>query len=120
MPNSSGSFYELYNIMESEIKKNPQSTIKYKNANKMTANEKTISFMNKYFIFQKKNNVNAEKIMQNFMKKNPEEVNLLDEPKQDETTQDEPKQDEPTQNEVKKKKTVTKQKKKIKIQKDED
>ena len=79
----------------------------------MTANEKTISFMNKYFVFQKKNNVNADKIMQNFMKKNPEEVNLLEEPKEEEP-KEEPKE------EVKKKKTVTKQKKKIKIPKEED
>lgn len=114
MPNSNGSFYEMFNIMESELKKNPQSIIKYKNANKMTANEKTISFMNKYFVFQKKNNVNADKIMQNFMKKNPEEVNLLEEPKVEESKQEDVKQ------EVKKKKTVTKQKKKIKIQKEED
>ena len=113
IPNSNGSFYEMFNIMESELKKNPQSIIKYKNANKMTANEKTISFMNKYFVFQKKNNVNADKIMQNFMKKNPEEVNLLEEPKEEEP-KEEPKE------EVKKKKTVTKQKKKIKIPKEED
>ena len=47
--------------------------------------------MNKYFVFQKKNNVNADKIMQNIMKKKPEEVNLLEEPKEEEP-KEEPKE----------------------------
>lgn len=104
MPSSSGSFYQLHTLMESELKTDLNAKMKYKNAHKMTPNEKTISYLNRFFIFQKKNNVNADKIMQNFMKKNPDEIDLIEKP--------------PQETPVKKK--VTRQKKNIKIQKEEE
>ena len=48
-------FRELFTAMTQEIQKQPHIK-KYKNAAKMNDLEKEISFWNRYFIFQKRNN----------------------------------------------------------------
>ena len=62
LPNSTGLFQEMYNYMETEIKQNPKRKSDYKNAYLMTKEERQISFLNRYFVFRKVRNVNAEKI----------------------------------------------------------
>ena len=62
MPNNTGLFDELYNSMENEIKRNRDSEYDYGSAPNMSYSEKRISFMNRYFIFQKVRNVNTEKM----------------------------------------------------------
>ena len=59
--NSIGSFEELYNEMEENIKLNRIKKHYIGNALNMTNNEKEISFLNNYFIYKKIRNVNSEK-----------------------------------------------------------
>jgi hypothetical protein len=61
MPDGSGSFGELFNMMMAEIKRNRNERI-YRFASEMKEYEKTISFYNKYFIYKKVRNVNSKKI----------------------------------------------------------
>ena len=63
LPNGTGIFEELYKQMDIEIKQNPRIAADYRNANKMTSDEKQISFMNRYFVFQKVRHVNSAKLM---------------------------------------------------------
>jgi len=62
LPNGHGLFDELYKSMESEIRRDPRAQSNYGSALNMSYNEKRISFMNRYFIFQKVRHVNTEKI----------------------------------------------------------
>ena len=62
LPNNTGRFEELYKQMEYDIKRNPKASADYRSANMMTPNEKQLSFMNRYFIFQKKIHVNVAKL----------------------------------------------------------
>ena len=61
LPNGSGLFEEMYHFMENELSRNPARKADYKNANIMTSEERQISFLNRYFVFRKVRNVNAEK-----------------------------------------------------------
>ena len=72
--NSIGSFEELYNEMEENIKLNRIKKHYIGDALNMTNNEKEISFLNNYFIYKKIRNVNSEKM-----------VNILKEKKLEET-----------------------------------
>jgi len=62
MPNNTGMFDELYESMENDIRRNRMHEADYGLAPNMSYSEKRISFMNRYFIFQKVRNVNTEKI----------------------------------------------------------
>ena len=75
VPSSSGMFNELYNVMEQEISRNKGKSNDYGLADKMTSGEKRISFLNRYFIYKKIRNVNAEAVANS----------LLDTTKQNET-----------------------------------
>jgi len=79
-PNGSGLFSDLFASMESETRVNPQRMSDYKNAHLMTADEKQISFMNRYFIFRKTHNVDAEKIHRVVTHKTIEEMEAVPEP----------------------------------------
>ena len=61
LPNGTGLFDELYASMESEIEHNRQAKTDYESAPNMSKEEKRISFLNRYFVFRKTHNVNAEK-----------------------------------------------------------
>jgi len=61
-PSSSGMFDELYLQMENEIARDPKKKYEYGEARQMSPEEKRISFMNRYFIFKKMRNVNADAI----------------------------------------------------------
>lgn len=62
LPSGSGMFDEMFNAMENEITSKRAGKHKYKNAPFMTLNEKKVSFLNRYFVFQKMRHVNAEKL----------------------------------------------------------
>lgn len=62
LPEGSGSFIDLFNTMDDEVKRQPMKKEKYGSALNMTPNEKKISFLNRYFVFKKISHVNAEKI----------------------------------------------------------
>lgn len=58
----SGMFDELFRSMKHDVDRNPSLQKMYENALQMTEEEKQISFLNRYFIFKKSHNVNAEKV----------------------------------------------------------
>ncbi len=59
LPNSTGLFGELYDFMTNEIKRNPMKANDYGKAPDMSSEEKTISFLNRYFVFKKVTTVNT-------------------------------------------------------------
>ena len=67
MPSSTGLFSELFNKMKDEIKRNPKNAGLYKDAINMTAGERKISFLNRYFIYKKVRNVDADKLATNLI-----------------------------------------------------
>jgi len=56
LPSSTGSFSDLYNIMIEELKQGKFKHNEYGNASNMTPYEKSISFLNKYFVYKKFSN----------------------------------------------------------------
>jgi hypothetical protein len=72
---STGFFGDLFNKMNDEIKQNPQVRASYKDAPLMTDGERTISFLNRYFIYKKVRKVSdAEKVALNLQHKTADEV----------------------------------------------
>lgn len=69
LPNATGLFSELFTIMENEVKQNPKRKSDYKDASKMTSAEKSISFLNRYFVFRKMTSVKANEIEKQFLTK---------------------------------------------------
>jgi hypothetical protein len=68
LPNNTGLFSELYEDMKNEIKRNPRRESDYKEAPFMSSIEKSLSFLNRYFVFKKTTNVDASKISKMFLK----------------------------------------------------
>jgi hypothetical protein len=62
LPDGSGMFSELYNLMESEIKRDPKKAGDYKDAGFMTNYEKDISFLNRFFVYKKTSTINSENL----------------------------------------------------------
>ena len=62
LPHGSGLFSELYDTMMAELNRNPSKTTEYGEADKLTSEEKQISFLNRYFVFRKTHSVNAGKV----------------------------------------------------------
>ena len=77
LPNNSGLFSELFDSMENEIKQNPRKKADYKNAPNMSSAEKSLSFLNRYFIFRKTTSVKAADIEKEFLKKS--KMGMMDE-----------------------------------------
>ena len=68
LPKPSGMFNELFEHMKNEIQRNPKRKNNYGDAIYMSPEEKTISFMNRYFVFKKINNItNPEKVVKLFV-----------------------------------------------------
>ena len=101
-PSGSAKFDVLFNQLQYEAS-NPKVAQEYKLALKMTSNEKEISFLNRYFIFKKIRNVDAEKIMMNEINELPDQ--RIYEEKETEKTQ-----------EIVKKTKTTKRKKKSSLE----
>ena len=62
LPNGTGMFEELFNLMKEKIARNKYSKNEYGKAPVMNKNEKTISFLNRYYVFKKVREVNTEKL----------------------------------------------------------
>ena len=84
LPNASGLFEEMYKLMEDDIKKNPRIKATYKSAPLMTANEKTVSFLNRYFVFRKMRNVDAESMMKKMLSKDLDDIPIVVKDEEDE------------------------------------
>ena len=77
LPEGSGLFGELFNRMLDEIKHNKQQHLRYGSAAEMNALERKISFLNRYFVYKKISNVNADKVAANLVEEAVEEgVNI--------------------------------------------
>lgn len=62
IPDSVGSFQQLYGLMENEVRKNAKKKNDYGEAMKMSPKEKQISFYNNYFIYKKIRNVDTRAV----------------------------------------------------------
>jgi len=76
LPEGSGMFSELYNLMLEETKRKKYKQSPYKSALDMKAYEKRISFLNRYFVYKKIRDVNAEKIALEYLDESMEEAKL--------------------------------------------
>jgi len=103
IPNSVGSFQQLYGLMDQEISKNPKKKRDYGSSLNMTPNEKKISFYNNYFIYKKTRNVDTISVFNTLIgsSKLQEHLNKLEEDEVTESIE----------------KDVTKQNKKVKAPK---
>ena len=63
LPEGSGLFSDLYTSLTSEVAKNKSFAKEYKGALNMNANEKKISFLNRYVVYKKIRIVNAAKVI---------------------------------------------------------
>jgi hypothetical protein len=73
LPNSTGMFSDLYAIMKNEIKVNKRMANAYGEAPTISVNERTISFLNRFFIYKKVRNVDADKVALELMHKTVDE-----------------------------------------------
>ena len=111
LPNGTGFFGEMYNIMMNEIKRNKNEK-EYGNASFMRNYEKTISFYNRYFVFKKIRNVDVKKIALDVVEFNDEpEDEMLSKTKEQE--QEKEKEKEPIIETVKPKKVTKPRVKKL-------
>jgi hypothetical protein len=62
LPAPSGMFNELYTVLENEIKRNPSKINDYGTSLNMSSGEKNISFLNRFCVYKKVRNVNAEEL----------------------------------------------------------
>jgi len=111
LPASSGMFSDLYNIMEQEISRNRSKANDYGLADKMTSGEKRISFLNRYFVYKKKRNVDAESIANSLLNTSKQREKMIE------------KENKEIEDEIEKKtrrKIIRKLKTKIKLVMEED
>jgi hypothetical protein len=78
LPEGSGLFIEMYNKMMDEIRKYPKTEKEYGMAPGMMDYEKRISFLNRYFVFQKIATRNVEKLTKSILEQLPEEIEFED------------------------------------------
>jgi hypothetical protein len=74
LPSGIGMFSDLYGLMSQESEKSKSLKLEYKKALEMSANERKISFLNKYFIYKKVRNVDASKVSLGLLHKTLAEV----------------------------------------------
>ena len=74
LPSGSGSFEELFDTMEKEIGEKTLKKVNIGSALEMTADEKRISFYNRYFIFKKERHVDADKILRVMIDESSEDL----------------------------------------------
>jgi hypothetical protein len=85
LPNSTGLFDELFETMKSDLARDKRKESDYGTAANMSPEEKRISFMNRYFVFKKMRNVNAEKVGKLLMNKGSTDVEMSENPEEEET-----------------------------------
>jgi hypothetical protein len=78
LPEGSGLFIEMYNKMMDEIKKFPKTEKEYGMAPSMMDYEKRISFLNRFFVFQKIATRNVEKLTKSILENAPDEIDFED------------------------------------------
>jgi hypothetical protein len=78
LPEGSGLFIEMYNKMMDEIRKFPKTEKEYGMAPTMMDYEKRISFLNRYFVFQKIATRNVEKLTKSILEQLPDEIEFED------------------------------------------
>ena len=76
LPEGSGMFSELFNVMENEVKRHPEKESDYKDALLMRDYEKDISFLNRFFIYKKTSTRNAEKLTKSLLEQLPREEEI--------------------------------------------
>ena len=76
LPEGSGMFSELFNVMENDVNKNPEKASDYKDALYMKDYEKDISFLNRFFIYKKTSTRNAEKLTNTLLEQLPGEIEI--------------------------------------------
>ena len=77
LPTSTGLFSELFDVMKDETNRNKNYINNYGSAIKMTAGERKISFLNRYFVFKKIRNVDTTSVFLQNTDKSLEEEQLL-------------------------------------------
>ena len=80
IPGSTGLFNELFGLMENNISKNKRLQTEYGKAMNMTAGERQISFLNRYFVFKKIRNVDADKVSRALLGQSIDEEPVIEEP----------------------------------------
>jgi hypothetical protein len=78
LPEGSGLFIEMYNKMMDEIKKFPKTEKEFGMASSMMDYEKRISFLNRFFVFQKIATRNVEKLTKSILEHAPDEIEFED------------------------------------------
>jgi hypothetical protein len=76
LPEGSGMFIELYNMMMASVKKNPNLASEYGAAIDMTDYERQISELNRYFVYKKVHTYNVEKLTKTILEKLPDEYDF--------------------------------------------
>lgn len=107
LPDGTGLFSELFNQMQLEIKQNQTRKQEYGTALYMSAEERRISFLNRYFIFKKVRSVDAKKMSDIILKTDIETEQVVNEI-MGETVIEEPKNPTPAIRKTKKTKVVLK------------
>ena len=83
LPASTGLFSDLFNRMTEEIKRNPRAAAEFGEAATMTAAERRVSFLNRYFVYKKVRNVDADTVSLNLLRKTTDQdLDIVDEAKQ--------------------------------------
>jgi hypothetical protein len=76
LPGSIGMFRQLYYQMTNDIKRDRRLANSFGMAPDMREDEREISFLNKYFVYKKVRNVDAEKIAQGYINKEIGDTNI--------------------------------------------
>ena len=83
LPASTGLFNELFNRMTEDIKRQPRIASEFGEAENMSASERRVSFLNRYVIYKKVRNVDADTVSLNLLRTTTEqERDRVDEVKQ--------------------------------------
>ena len=91
LPNGTGLFEELFDSMVSDVTRDKRKVADYGQAGEMSTEEKRISYMNRYFVFRKTRNVNAEKVGKILMEKGTmEKGTMVDEGDEEKEKNEEP------------------------------
>ena len=61
LPSSTGSFRDMFKLMDDECKRNPRNN-SYRSAMEMTTGEKNISFLNRYIVYRKIHDVDGKQL----------------------------------------------------------
>lgn len=75
---ATGMFNELFNTLEYEVQRDRRKLSDYGEAPYMTNNEKRISFLNRYIVYKKVRNVNAENVFLKYLNVSKGEQDILE------------------------------------------